>query len=102
MASTVGVVVRQPEMEKSNLFFPFAPQPDILRATQKDEFYKRVLYERFFDLVQDFLGPRVALNVQDEVKLASDVSYYGLTQLLGTYSFRWLQIRLLRTVGFCK
>jgi len=40
----------------STMFFPFAPQPDIVRAAQKDEYYKRTLYERYFDIIQDYLG----------------------------------------------
>jgi hypothetical protein len=36
--------------------FPRAPQPDIVRAAQKDEYYKRLLYDKYFDLVHYFLG----------------------------------------------
>eukprot|EP01122_Echinamoeba_exundans_P013378 TRINITY_DN5837_c0_g2_i1.p1 TRINITY_DN5837_c0_g2~~TRINITY_DN5837_c0_g2_i1.p1 ORF type:complete len:355 (-),score=39.81 TRINITY_DN5837_c0_g2_i1:147-1172(-) len=68
---------------QSELFFPFAPQPDIVRASQKDEYYKKLLYDKYFDLVRYYLGPREALTVQDETKLASDLSYYGLTTLVG-------------------
>lgn len=40
----------------ADIFFPFAPQPDIVRASQKDEYYKKFLYEKYFDLVRYYFG----------------------------------------------
>jgi hypothetical protein len=42
--------------ESSDPAFPRAPQPDIVRAAQKDEYYKRLLYDKYFDLIHYFLG----------------------------------------------
>jgi hypothetical protein len=50
---------RNPESE---LFFPFAPQPDIVRASQKDEYYKKLLYDKYFDLVRYYLGTKHYFN----------------------------------------
>lgn len=36
--------------------FPPAPQPDIVRACQKDDYFRKTLYEQYFDLAQYYLG----------------------------------------------
>ena len=49
----------------ADLFFPLASQPDIVRASQKDEYYKRVLYDKYYEIVQRIMGtlhPRSSLN----------------------------------------
>lgn len=38
------------------LRFPFAEQADIIRAAQKDEYYKHVLNTNTFDVVRQALG----------------------------------------------
>jgi hypothetical protein len=40
----------------ADLFFPLASQPDIVRASQKDEYYKRVLYDKYYEIVQRIMG----------------------------------------------
>jgi len=39
-----------------SLSFPLAPQPDIVRASQKDEYFKKQLNENVFELLQYFIG----------------------------------------------
>jgi hypothetical protein len=36
--------------------FPAASQPDIVRASQKDDFYKKFLTDELFDLVNRLFG----------------------------------------------
>lgn len=45
----------QPET-KYPIQFPPAPQPDIVRACQKDDYFRKTLYEQYFDLAQYYLG----------------------------------------------
>lgn len=64
--------------------FSPADQPDIVRAAQKDDFYKRVFNEQCYDLFSRVFGPRMSMNKQIEVKLLTDACYYGLNTLIGT------------------
>jgi peroxin-10 len=64
--------------------FPFAEQPDIIRAAQKDEFYQRVLTQQVNEVSVASLGPRTASKYKDEFALLSDLFYYGVSSLLGT------------------
>jgi len=64
--------------------FPPADQPDIVRAAQKDDFYKRMLNEQCYDLFSRIVGARISMNKQREMKLLSDACYYFLNTLMGT------------------
>jgi len=63
--------------------FPFAEQPDIIRAAQKDEFYQRVFNTQAYEITIQSLGPRTASKYKDELQLLSDVIYFGVSSLLG-------------------
>jgi peroxin-10 len=65
------------------LTFPLASQPDIVRASQKDEYFKKQLNDNLFELVQYYLGPRTAMKVQEDVNLAAQLCYYGMSTLMG-------------------
>lgn len=47
----------------SLLRFPFAEQADIIRAAQKDEYYKHVLNTNTFDVIRQALGNNAPVNV---------------------------------------
>ncbi|EFA75552.1 RING zinc finger-containing protein [Heterostelium album PN500] len=92
----------------SGLFPQYADQPDIVRASQKDDFYKRLFEEQVFEILtrvagiitittlqininqNSYLiqlnnkGPRVMMNKQNESKLLSSLTYYILTTLIGS------------------
>jgi len=63
--------------------FPYAEQPDIIRAAQKDEFYQRVFNTQAYDITIQSLGPRTASKYKDEFQLLSDFVYFGMSTLLG-------------------
>lgn len=63
--------------------FPFAEQPDIIRAAQKDEFYQRVLTQQVNEVSSAAVGARTATKYKDEFALLSDLFYYGVSSLLG-------------------
>ena len=62
--------------------FPFAPQPDLYRAAQKDDAVLHKLRDDFSDLALQLGGQRWA-HRQAELDLLASAAYYGLTQLRG-------------------
>jgi peroxin-10 len=66
-----------------NILFPFANQPEIIRSNQKDQFYKKQLYENFFDGINKLIGPRFSMLYQKEINLISDLFFYLFTTILG-------------------
>ncbi len=46
------------QLQREELFFPQAPQPDIVRSAQKDQYYQKYLNDYVFDLVNQLLGKR--------------------------------------------
>ncbi|KAG9292035.1 hypothetical protein G9A89_017934 [Geosiphon pyriformis] len=67
-----------------NVSFPYARQPDIIRANQKDVYYQRVLEEQMTNVFRQFFGTRSQHYYQKEVVLLSDLFYFCLTTLVGT------------------
>jgi len=63
--------------------FPLAAQPDIVRAAQKDEFYMHYLHAQVRDLCAQWLGSRILMKYEHEIKLLSDLSYYAITTCIG-------------------
>jgi hypothetical protein len=51
-----GVVQGVGETQEGGLQFPAAVQPDILRSSMKDDFYRKMLYSSTLDLVPRSLG----------------------------------------------
>jgi peroxin-10 len=62
--------------------FSFAGQPDIVRASQKDEFYLGALKADLEDLASAALGAR-SVRLGPELNFATSALYYGLTSLRG-------------------
>ncbi|EGC28461.1 hypothetical protein DICPUDRAFT_44226, partial [Dictyostelium purpureum] len=60
-----------------------ADQPDILRASQKDEYYKKLFEDQIFEVLTTVIGPRVLMNKQSESKLLANTLYYLLTTMIG-------------------
>jgi len=69
--------------DQKQLLFPLAAQSDIVRASQKDQFYRKQLNEQFFDAVNRVIGARLAMKYQTEVHLLSDLAFYALTTVAG-------------------
>lgn len=65
----------------ADLFFPLASQPDIVRASQKDEYYKRVLYDKYYEIVQRIMGTlelRSCLKLRSRFSCLFNFTYYYL------------------------
>ena len=59
--------------ERLTVMFPMAGQPEIVRSYQKDEFHAKWLFEKIYDAFAIYLGPRLAIAWQREVRLFSDL-----------------------------
>ncbi|OBZ86248.1 Peroxisome biogenesis factor 10 [Choanephora cucurbitarum] len=84
MTQTTTVLPSSPAQPSFQLDFPFAAQPDIIRANQKDVYYQSILQEQMTRVAQQFLGARRQHALQKEIIAFSDFCYHGLTTLLGT------------------
>jgi len=82
--TSVNANTRVPRQRRSNhLQFPPAEQPDIVRAAQKDDFYKRLFNDQCYDLISRIAGARVSMQKQREVRLMSELLYFSLNTLVG-------------------
>ncbi|DBB14188.1 TPA: hypothetical protein ACH3X3_001137 [Trebouxia sp. C0006] len=59
--------------------FPAAAQPDVVRASQKDELYLHYLIDACHDAVRRLLGPRRALLWNRETAVVGQILYCSLT-----------------------
>ncbi|XP_027869270.1 peroxisome biogenesis factor 10 [Xiphophorus couchianus] len=64
---------------------PLAPanQAQLIRSSQKDEFYRSLLRNSANEACQSVAGSKHWLDWRREVELLSDLAYYGLTTLSG-------------------
>eukprot|EP01132_Coremiostelium_polycephalum_P000680 gene680-841_t len=69
---------------KKPLYPSYADQPDIVRASQKDEYYKRIFEEQCFEVLTRLKGARFMMSKQSESKLLANSCFYFLTTLLGS------------------
>ncbi|KAL1923145.1 uncharacterized protein VTP21DRAFT_9521 [Calcarisporiella thermophila] len=67
-----------------NLNFPSAAQPDIIRSNQKDVYYQSILQDQISSIVQQQFGTQFQHKFQNEIRMLSDLCYFGLTTLAGT------------------
>lgn len=63
--------------------FEFASGADIIRASQKDQYYTAVLVEQLRSIGRRVLGSRVVSTRSDEIRTAANAIYLGLTTLVG-------------------
>ncbi|KAJ9074205.1 peroxisome biogenesis factor 10 [Entomophthora muscae] len=66
-----------------DLSFPSAAQPDVIRANQKDVYYRSNLETQLSDIFRMFLGNRLQLDYSKEITAVSDILYLGLTGIIG-------------------
>ncbi|KAJ2543379.1 peroxisome biogenesis factor 10 [Coemansia sp. RSA 1933] len=68
---------------QSGFHFPFAGQPDIVRAEQKDMYYQQRIQTELADLVQQARGARFYTRHQGTVDAAARALYYAVTTVSG-------------------
>ncbi|XP_043722909.1 peroxisome biogenesis factor 10 [Telopea speciosissima] len=59
--------------------FPFAAQPEIMRAAEKDDQYASYVYDACRDAFRHLFGARVSVAYQSETKLLGQMLYFILT-----------------------
>ena len=62
LAGEGGMQMRGGDEGGGGLQFPGAAQPDILRSSMKDDFYRKMLYSSTLDLVLRSLGAAALLH----------------------------------------
>ncbi|KAJ8257693.1 hypothetical protein GJAV_G00188670 [Gymnothorax javanicus] len=60
-----------------------ANQPQLIRSSQKDEYYQNCLRNNANEAFQTFAGSKRWLQWRKEIELVSDLAYYGLTTFAG-------------------
>ncbi|KAI9355305.1 Pex12 amino terminal region-domain-containing protein [Zopfochytrium polystomum] len=73
-----------PSPPRFSTAFPAAAQPDIVRAHQKDEFYRHQVFDALQSLARSFFGTRWLVAHQKELRLGADAAFLGLTTLAGS------------------
>ncbi|KAI9094609.1 Pex12 amino terminal region-domain-containing protein, partial [Phlyctochytrium arcticum] len=66
--------------------FPYASQPDIIRASQKDTHYQGVLRAQVLSVFQNLFGTRSQLKYQTELNTLCDALYFGFSTVAGSRS----------------
>ena len=61
--------------------FVFAGQPDVVRASQKDAYYIKQVY----DQIKEVLPSRIQHIWDSEIKLFADLCYYILATITSKY-----------------
>ncbi|PIA17030.1 hypothetical protein COEREDRAFT_80748, partial [Coemansia reversa NRRL 1564] len=80
----VDVHAEIPDRATSRFQFPFAGQPDIVRATQKDLFYEQRLRQQMAELIQERWGTRRYTQHREAIDACCSALYHGLTTLAGS------------------
>ncbi|KAJ2081491.1 peroxisome biogenesis factor 10 [Coemansia sp. RSA 988] len=98
---TVMVDVRTeiPERATSRFLFPFAGQPDIVRAAQKDLFYEQRLQQQMSELIQERWGTRRYAQHRQAIDACCAALYHGLTTLTGSQTLGEEYCGTLQTVA---
>ncbi|KAL0035070.1 hypothetical protein WJX79_009657 [Trebouxia sp. C0005] len=79
--------------------FPAAAQPDVVRASQKDELYLHYLIDACHDAVRRLLGPRRALLWNRETAVVGQILYYSLTTGAGVQTLGEEYCDILQVTG---
>jgi peroxin-10 len=69
---------------KSSSIFPPATPADILRATQKDEYYLQFIRRTLSDNFKIYFGTRVHVQFASRLKYLAELLYFSLTTLTGS------------------
>ena len=71
------------EERRNELLFPYAPQADILRSYQKDQYYKKFIADKINEASSSWLGQRLTLRYQKELNFLGSLAYFTLNTLRG-------------------
>lgn len=63
--------------------YPYATSPDIIRAHQKDVYFRSILHTHLSDILRQLRGARFLHTHAAETRTVADLLYLGLTTFLG-------------------
>lgn len=68
----------------SRFSFPRAAQPEIVRAFQKDVYYRDLLQNQLKDVIRSLFGTRFLHSRTELIGLIGSLTYYSLSSLGGS------------------
>jgi peroxin-10 len=83
----------------SKLAFPCAGQAEMVRAYQKDEYYRTYMGALIRDAFAAVAGPRAAIRAQKSLNLASDLLYFATTTFRGLQTLGEEYVDIVQVVG---
>ncbi|PWN37607.1 uncharacterized protein FA14DRAFT_16737 [Meira miltonrushii] len=84
---------------RSAFSFPRAAQPEIVRAYQKDVYYRDLLQTQLQDVVRSLLGSRVLFQNADSISFVGSVAYFALSTLGGAQTLGEEYVNAMMTDG---
>lgn len=67
----------------SSFNYPYATAPDIIRAHEKDIFFKGIIFDQLSSLLRRLKGAHILHTYISQVKTFSELLYLGLTTFIG-------------------
>lgn len=84
---------------RSAFSFPRAAQPEIVRAYQKDTYYREQLQEQLQDVVRSLLGSRTLFQHADLISFLGSVAYFTLSTFGGAQTLGEEYVNAMMTEG---
>lgn len=84
---------------RSAFSFPRAAQPEIVRAYQKDVYYRDLLQTQLQDVVRSLLGSRVLFQNADSISFFGSVAYFALSTFGGAQTLGEEYVNAMMTDG---
>lgn len=94
-AQSLSAVYRR----RSTFSFPRAAQPEVVRAYQKDAYYREQLQAQLHDVVRSLLGSRVLFQHAELVSFVGSVAYFTLSTLGGAQTLGEEYVNAMMTDG---
>lgn len=84
---------------RSVFSFPRAAQPEIVRAYQKDSYYRELLQSQVQDVIRSLLGSRVLFAHANMISFLGSVTYFTLSTLGGAQTLGEEYVNSMMTEG---
>ncbi|WFD30869.1 peroxisome biogenesis factor 10 [Malassezia sp. CBS 17886] len=86
MAEAGGAGIRAPRATPAQLSYPLSAQSEIVRAHQKDTYYRDLFHAQLKEVVTDILGAGRTHVYAEVLSLVASVGYFALSTLGGAQS----------------
>jgi hypothetical protein len=84
---------------RSAFSFPRAAQPEVVRAYQKDVYYRDILQSQLQDVVRSLLGSRILFANAETISFAGSLAYFLLSTLGGAQTLGEEYVNAMMTDG---